>query len=106
MSQQPAHHDNHHGEEPNFYRAKRGIMSWLFTVDHKRLGVMYLASVLLFFLVAGILAIFLRTELLTPAADYVSASTYNQLFTLHGAIMVFLFIIPATRGRWGTSSCR
>jgi cytochrome c oxidase subunit 1 len=101
MSQQPAHHDNHHGEEPNFYRAKRGIMSWLFTVDHKRLGVMYLASVLLFFLVAGILAIFLRTELLTPAADYVSASTYNQLFTLHGAIMVFLFIIPATPGALG-----
>ncbi|MBK8261752.1 MAG: cytochrome c oxidase subunit I [Nannocystis sp.] len=101
MSQQPAHHDNNHGEEPNFYRAKRGIMSWLFTVDHKRLGVMYLASVLLFFLVAGILAIFLRTELLTPAADYVSASTYNQLFTLHGAIMVFLFIIPATPGALG-----
>ena len=101
MSQQPAHHDSHHAEEPDFYRAKRGLMSWLFTVDHKRLGVMYLASVLLFFLVAGILAVFLRTELFTPAADYVSASTYNQLFTLHGALMVFLFIIPATPGALG-----
>lgn len=77
MSQQPAHTDSHQAEEPDFYRAKRGLMSWLFTVDHKRLGVMYLASVLLFFLVAGILAVFLRTELFTPAADYVSALIYN-----------------------------
>ncbi|MEZ4451163.1 MAG: cytochrome c oxidase subunit I [Nannocystaceae bacterium] len=100
MSQKPAHTDSH-AEEPNFYRAKSGLMSWLFTVDHKRLGVMYLASVLLFFLVAGILAIAVRTELFTPAQDFVSASTYNQLFTLHGAIMVFLFIIPATPAALG-----
>ena len=101
MSQQPATQDSHSSEEPNFYRAKSGLMSWLFTVDHKRLGVMYLASVLLFFFVAGFLAIALRTELFTPAQDFVSAATYNQLFTLHGAIMTFLFIIPATPGALG-----
>src|SRR5690606_4001173 len=90
-----------HPEEPNFLVAKRGIMSWLVTVDHKRLGLMYLASVLLFFLVAGILAIALRTELFTPDQDFMSAQTYNQVFTLHGAIMVFLFIIPSVPAALG-----
>src|SRR5690606_38173540 len=77
------------------------LMSWLVTVDHKRLGLMYLASVLLFFLVAGILAIALRTELFTPDQDFMSAQTYNQVFTLHGAIMVFLFIIPSVPAALG-----
>ena len=63
MSEQPASsYDLDNPSEPNFYRAKKGLMSWLFTVDHKRLGVMYLASVILFFFVAGVLAIALRTD--------------------------------------------
>ena len=70
-------------------------MSWLVTVDHKRIGLMYLVATMFFFLVAGLLALALRTELLTPGQDYMSAQTYNQVFTLHGAIMVFLFIIPS-----------
>jgi len=101
MSEQPASYDLENPSEPNFYKAKKGLMSWLFTVDHKRLGVMYLVSVILFFFIAGCLAIALRTELFTPEQDFVSASTYNQLFTLHGAIMVFLFIIPATPAALG-----
>ena len=95
MSTAVQSHDPHPATEPSYLVSKRGLMSWLVTVDHKRLGLMYLASVMFFFLIAGILAIVLRTELFTPDQDFMSAQTYNQVFTLHGAIMVFLFIIPA-----------
>jgi len=102
MSTQPAAHSHdNHPEEPSYLVSKRGIMSWLVTVDHKRLGLMYLASVLLFFFVAGVLAIALRTELFTPNQDFMSAQTYNQVYTLHGAIMVFLFIIPSVPAALG-----
>ena len=81
--------------EPSYLVAKKGLASWLVTVDHKRIGLMYLAATLFFFLVAGLLAIAVRTELFTPGQDFMSAQTYNKVFTLHGAIMVFLFIIPS-----------
>ena len=84
--------------EPSYLVAKRGLASWLVTVDHKRLGVMYGVAVMFFFMIAGLLAILLRTELFTPDQDIMSAQTYNQVFTLHGAIMVFLFIIPSGHG--------
>ena len=93
--------DPHPAVEPSYLVSKRGLMSWLVTVDHKRLGLMYLASVMFFFLIAGILAIALRTELFTPDQDFMSAQTYNQVFTLHGAIMVFLFIIPSVPAALG-----
>ncbi|HEX6982642.1 MAG TPA: cytochrome c oxidase subunit I [Balneolaceae bacterium] len=84
-------------EEPehNYLNAEKGIWSWLTTVDHKRIGVMYLASVVFFFFVGGVMALLLRTELWTPAKTFIEANTYNQLFTLHGAIMVFLFLVPS-----------
>jgi cytochrome c oxidase subunit 1 len=85
-----------HGDaDTNYLNAKRGIMSWLFTIDHKRIGVMYLATVLTFFLAGGLLALGVRAELFTPEGNLFSASTYNRLFTLHGAIMVFLVLVPA-----------
>ncbi len=73
----------------------RGIRSWLFTLDHKRIGVMYLWSTLGAFLLGGILAILIRLELLTPGATIMTADHYNRIFTLHGAVMIFLFIIPS-----------
>jgi cytochrome c oxidase subunit 1 len=82
------------GDSGESYLAGKGVMSWIFTRDHKRVGVMYLASVLLFFLVGGLLALVVRLELFTPKGDLLSADTYNKVFTLHGAIMVFLFVIP------------
>jgi cytochrome c oxidase subunit 1 len=82
------------GEHVNYLQAKKGLMSWLITVDHKRIGIMYLASVLFFFMVGGIFALLLRTELWTPGPTIVSAEAYNQFFTIHGAVMVFLVIIP------------
>jgi cytochrome c oxidase subunit I len=83
------------GAEPSYLTAKKGIMSWLYTVDHKRIGLMYLVAVLSFFLVGGVFALLVRTELLHMGKDIVDADTYNKLFTLHGAIMVFLVIIPS-----------
>ena len=80
---------------------ERGIKSWLFTLDHKRIGLMYLASVLLAFLLGGIMALLVRTELLFPGETMMEADTYNQVFTLHGAIMVFLFIIPSVPAALG-----
>ncbi len=73
----------------------KGIKSWLYTLDHKRIGLMYLFAVMFFFFIGGVFAILIRLELLTPAETIVDADTYNQFFTLHGAIMIFLFIIPA-----------
>ncbi|MEC8321141.1 MAG: cbb3-type cytochrome c oxidase subunit I, partial [Planctomycetota bacterium] len=81
----------------NYLTFTRGIRSWLVTLDHKRIGVMYLFAVLFSFFVGGVFALLVRTELLTPGATIpgVDADTYNQFFTLHGAIMVFLVIIPS-----------
>jgi cytochrome c oxidase subunit 1 len=81
-------------EELNFLNENRGIKSWLFTVDHKRIGLMYFWTIMLMFFIGGVLALVLRTELLTPQKTIVSASTYNQLFTLHGAIMTFMVLVP------------
>lgn len=80
--------------QDNYLTHRSGLWSWLVTIDHKRIGVMYLISILASFLLGGIFAILVRTELLTPQKTVMSADAYNQLFTLHGAIMVFLVIIP------------
>ncbi len=81
--------------EKNYLTYPKGLKSWLFTLDHKRIGLMYLFAIMFFFLVGGIFALMIRLELFSPGKDIVSADTYNQLFTLHGAIMIFLFIIPS-----------
>lgn len=78
----------------NYFNAKKGFWSWALTLDHKRIGVMYLVSIFFFFMIGGFFALALRTELLTPGKNFVDAKIYNQFFTLHGAIMVFLVIIP------------
>ena len=83
------------GAPTNYLNATKGIKAWLTTVDHKRIGVMYLVAILSFFLIGGLLALAVRAELYTPAGDMFSASTYNRLFTLHGAVMVFLVLVPA-----------
>ncbi len=83
-----------HGPAENYLTARRGLMSWLFTLDHKRIGVMYLASILAFFLLGGVFALLVRTELISPGHDIMGRDMYNHMFTLHGAVMVFLFIIP------------
>jgi cytochrome c oxidase subunit 1 len=86
----------------NYLTHTRGFLSWALTLDHKRIGVMYLVSVLASFFVGGLFALLLRTELLTPGPTITaSADLYNQFFTLHGAIMVFLVIIPSVPAALG-----
>ena len=72
-----------------------GVRSWLLTRDHKRIGLLYLAAVTFFFFVGGAFAVLIRLELTTPAGDMVTDETYNKLFTMHGVMMVFFFLIPA-----------
>jgi cytochrome c oxidase subunit 1 len=79
----------------NYINANYGIMSWLLTKDHKRIGLLYLASITVFFILGGIYALTIRLELLTPAGDVVQPMTYNKLFTQHGIIMIFFFLIPS-----------
>jgi cytochrome c oxidase subunit 1 len=90
----PTHHGGQASHLPDFLESPKGLKSWLFTLDHKRIGLMYLWSVLLFFLVGGLFALLVRAELLTPGKTIMTAEQYNRAFTLHGAIMVFLVIIP------------
>jgi cytochrome c oxidase subunit 1 len=71
-----------------------GIRSWLLTRDHKRIALLYLAAVTFFFFVGGTFAVVIRLDLATPAGDLVSDETYNRLFTMHGVMMVFFFLIP------------
>src|SRR5579885_1661461 len=82
-------------EREHYLNASYGIKSWLLTKDHKRIGLLYLATVTLFFFLGGAFATLIRVELLTPQGDLVSAETYNKLFTIHGVIMVFFFLIPS-----------
>jgi cytochrome c oxidase subunit 1 len=93
--------DAHGDPHANYLKAKHGIGSWMLTLDHKRIGLMYLTMVSIAFLVGGIFALLLRLELLTPGKTIVDGETYNRFFTLHGAVMVFLFIIPSVPAALG-----
>ena len=81
-------------DSDNYLTHEKGFLSWALTLDHKRIGIMYLASVLAAFALGGSFALILRTELLTHGKTIIEHDTYNQMFTLHGAVMVFLVIIP------------
>jgi cytochrome c oxidase subunit 1 len=80
---------------PNYLESGHTISSWLLTLDHKRIGLLYLFSITFFFAIAALAAALMRIELLTPAGDLVMSDTYNRLFTLHGVLMVWFFLIPS-----------
>src|SRR5437660_5218177 len=82
-------------ERENYLNKGYGIKSWLLTTDHKRIALLYLITITFFFFIGGFFALLIRLELLTPAGDLVQADTYNKLFTMHGQVMVFFFLIPA-----------
>jgi cytochrome c oxidase subunit 1 len=97
-------HGPHHAEtDPNadYMNVSKGLWSWLTTLDHKRIGLMYLALVLIAFTLGGVFALIVRLELLTPGKTIIDADTYNHMFTLHGVVMVFLFIIPSVPAAMG-----
>src|SRR5258706_7631158 len=79
----------------NYLNNGHSLASWLLTRDHKRIALLYLLSITVFFFMGGFFALMIRLELLTPAADLVEPDTYNKLFTMHGVIMVFFFLIPS-----------
>ncbi len=78
----------------NYLNDEYGLKSWLLTQDHKRIALLYLITTVFFFMIGGLAAGAIRLELLTPAGDLVSADTYNKLFSIHGIIMVFFFLVP------------
>jgi len=81
--------------EPSYLSAGDTLGSWLLTTDHKRIGLLYLFSILFFFFIAACAAALMRLELLTPQGDLVFSETYNKLFTMHGVLMVWFFLIPS-----------
>jgi cytochrome c oxidase subunit I len=82
-------------DQENYLNANYGIKSWLLTTDHKRIALLYVASITAFFSLGGFFALLIRLELLTPAGDLMQSDTYNKAFTMHGIIMVFFFLIPS-----------
>ena len=83
--------------EPSFYHTQgkhRGILAWILSTDHKRIALLYGASLFSFFAVGVSLGLLMRAKLIAPGVHFISAQTYNAVFTLHGVIMIFLFIIP------------
>jgi cytochrome c oxidase subunit 1 len=85
----------------SFWTEPRGLRTWLLTTDHKRIGVLFFIGVVLSLAIGGAFALVLRAELVQPDDGLVSARTYNQLFTHHGVVMVWLFMIPSIPGAFG-----
>ncbi len=83
---------------PTTARYRSGLYDWLTTTDHKKIGILYVTSSFIFFIVGGLFALAVRMELAQPGLQFMNESTYNQLFTMHGTLMIFLFIIPMLIG--------
>src|SRR3954469_939079 len=81
--------------EDNYLNISYRVKSWLLTIDHKRIAILYMLGVTFFFMIGGLFATLIRLELMTPAGDLMEAETYNKMFTMHGIMMVFFFLIPA-----------
>ena len=79
----------------HYLNATWGLKSWLLTKDHKRIAILYLLGITVFFFIGGLFAVLIRLELATPAGDLVQPDTYNRLFTMHGVMMIFFFLIPS-----------
>ena len=91
-------------EYKNFFQEKQGhegIFAWILSTDHKRIGIMYGIAIAFFFIVAMFLGVAMKMELIAPGKQFIEPDTYNRLFTLHGVIMIFLFIIPGIPAVFG-----
>src|SRR6478609_9202456 len=95
MTTTPVPYVSAQAREVTYLNVGYTVRSWLLTRDHKRIAILYMLGVTLFFLIGGIFATLIRLELLTPKGDLVQAETYNKMFTMHGVIMVFFFLIPS-----------
>jgi cytochrome c oxidase subunit I len=88
-------------ERENYLNTDFRVKSWLLTTDHKRIAILYLLSITAMFFVGGFAATMIRLELLTPAGDLMSSDTYNKMFTIHGVVMIFFFLIPSVPATLG-----
>ncbi|MEO6726260.1 MAG: cbb3-type cytochrome c oxidase subunit I [Blastocatellia bacterium] len=82
-------------QRSNYLTNGHTVKSWLLTLDHKRIGLLYLFSISIFFAIGGLFATMIRLELVTPKGDLMTAETYNRVFTMHGVMMIFFFLIPS-----------
>ncbi len=87
--------------EKNYFQEEKGLFSWIFTKDHKRIALLYFYSIMGFFTVGVLLGFLMRLELFAPGKQVMEAHQYNQFFTLHGVIMIFLVIIPSIPAVFG-----
>jgi cytochrome c oxidase subunit I len=87
--------------QTNYLNDGHSLGSWLLTRDHKRIAVLYLISITAFFALGGFFAMLIRLELATPAGDLLTSDTYNKMFTMHGVVMVFFFLIPSIPAVFG-----
>lgn len=88
---------SNHEVEPSFYQHKgkyKGLFGWIFSTDHKRIGLLYMYSIGTFFILGAILGLLMKLELIAPGKTIMEAKTYNEIFTLHGITMIFLIVIP------------
>ena len=88
-------------QEPSYldYKGKyKGIFSWILSTDHKRIALLYLFSILSFFVIGATLGLLMKFELIAPGKTIMTAQTYNAFFTLHGIIMIFAVVIPGLAG--------
>src|SRR5215210_8266272 len=90
--EQPLHTPVRFLRRPTGYT--KGLWGWMTTVDHKKIGIMYGVTAFVFFLVGGMEALLLRVQLGSPNNTFLSAEAYNQIFTMHGTTMIFLFVMP------------
>src|SRR4051812_635136 len=91
----PIDHSAQRTPKNYFTEGGHTLKSWLLTTDHKRIGVLYLISIVFYFAIAAVAAALMRMELITPEGDMVTSETYNKLFTIHGTLMVWFFLIPS-----------
>ena len=95
IAEQDVHASENAEPKTNYLNNGYGLKSWLLTKDHKRIAVLYMISISIFFAIGGLFAGLIRLELLTPQGDFAHADTYNKLFTMHGVVMVFFFLVPS-----------
>src|SRR3989441_7102571 len=91
----PAPMNNPPQARTHYLNCSYGVKSWLLTKDHKRIALLYLISITFFFFLGGLFAVLIRLEMLTPQGGLVPSEKYNKLFTMHGIIIVFFFLIPS-----------
>src|SRR3954468_2368583 len=87
--------------QSNYLNASHTVRSWLLTGDHKRIAILYLVSVSIFFLLGGIFAGLIRLELTSPSGVLLESETYNKIFSAHGIVMIFLFLVPSIPAVFG-----